>query len=371
MKKLLVLHPSLAPYRIDFFNELNANFKAKFYFYYPNVLDQKFNQDALKKQLNFRCSYLKKGIHILGRPLKFGVFSKIKAFNPEIILCAEYSLITLYVVVLNILFKTKFKIYTLCDDSVSMSKNTSLLRALFRRYLLKKLCGVILTNKEIVNWYHKNLDVRCKLITFPIIVDEIKFIKKLHTVIPNANTIIDTYKLENNKVILFVGRLVEVKNLPNLIKIFNLVKLNNSKLVLVGSGKEGVHLKALVNALNLQDYVIFTGRQEGINLLSWYVATNTFILASKQEAFGAVVNEALISGSFILCSKLAGANCLITAKQNGLLFDPNNEKEFETTLKMGLELSKPILKIKKLSPPLMPFSFQSKIIDLITKLDFD
>ena len=62
-KKILIIHPALAPYRIDFFNSLYQHFDAKFYFFNENLLNQKFDQDRLKKSLNFTCNYLKKGIN--------------------------------------------------------------------------------------------------------------------------------------------------------------------------------------------------------------------------------------------------------------------------------------------------------------------
>jgi len=44
--KLLLFHPALAPYRIDFFNELNSYFETTIYFNYGNVRDQKFKDEA-------------------------------------------------------------------------------------------------------------------------------------------------------------------------------------------------------------------------------------------------------------------------------------------------------------------------------------
>ena len=48
-------------------------------------------------------------------------------------------------------------------------------------------------------------------------------------------------------------------------------------------------------------------------------------LPSLSETFGAVVNEALIFGLPVFCSKYAGASSLIQS-HNGVVFDPLNEK---------------------------------------------
>lgn len=110
---------------------------------------------------------------------------------------------------------------------------------------------------------------------------------------------------------LFVGRLVDVKNLNFLIEVFSdYVLLNkNARLILVGDGDKKNELKNLVLNLNIQDYVLFTGRYENEELYAWYKIADYFILPSTSETFGAVVNEALIAGLPVLCSNLAGASC--------------------------------------------------------------
>ena len=43
-KKLIVFHPAIAPYRVDFFNSIDEIFDAKFYFEFDNALEQTFDQ---------------------------------------------------------------------------------------------------------------------------------------------------------------------------------------------------------------------------------------------------------------------------------------------------------------------------------------
>ena len=73
--------------------------------------------------------------------------------------------------------------------------------------------------------------------------------------------------------------------------------------------------------------VLFTGRQEGEALNVWYDLADTLILASYREAFGAVTNEALLAGCYVLVSNRAGSACLVEEGVNGYTFSPTNEKE--------------------------------------------
>ena len=139
------------------------------------------------------------------------------------------------------------------------------------------------------------------------------------------------------------------------------MNLKNTKLIIVGNGKLNTHLKSLTNSLKLDEKIIFTGRLDGLELVSWYNLSNVFVLPSIHEPYGAVVNEALILGSNVLCSKFAGASALITT-DNGLIFDPKNEIEFIKKLKILLNKSSNINnKNLSLRISLMPFTFKSKL----------
>ena len=70
--------------------------------------------------------------------------------------------------------------------------------------------------------------------------------------------------------------------------------------------------------------MLLPGRFEGEEVHAWYLCASGFVLPSLSETFGAVVNEALIFGVKVFCSKYAGASSLIHSN-NGVIFDPLNK----------------------------------------------
>jgi glycosyltransferase involved in cell wall biosynthesis len=366
--KALIFHPALAPYRVDFFNSLNDYYDAVFYFCLKNVSDQKFDQEVLKANCNFECNYISKGFEFLGRSLRFGVLSVIKKEKPEIIFCAEYGQVTLITLLYCKLIKPSIKIYILSDDSIDNSKSRKGLRALLRSYISKRLDGVIFTSKEVSNWYKHNISNSTKTLDFPVIHSENSLLKIYNESIKFSNKNIDHYNLLGKKCILFVGRLVEVKNLFFLIKCFSNLKDKNCNLIIVGEGPLKSKLISYLKELDVHNDVILVGREEGKQLYSWYLCSQLFVLPSIHEPFGAVVNEALLAGCFVLCSKLAGASSLIN-EDNGLLFDPFNEIEFTNKLKNEIARISPLKHhVKKLKNNRMPFSFQEKMTNLLNNL---
>ena len=85
------------------------------------------------------------------------------------------------------------------------------------------------------------------------------------------------------------------------------------------------NLQLLAKQLNVQ--ARFTGRLEGDALNAWYNVADVFILPSYLEAFGAVTNEALLAGCYVLVSQKAGSSCLVVEGENGYTFQPYNVDE--------------------------------------------
>jgi len=367
--KILIFHPALAPYRIDFFNALNENFEAKFYFNTLNVLSQQFNQERLKSKCKFKCNYLLHGFELFGRSFKFGISAIIKKENPRIVLCSEFGPNTILVFFIYILNRKKFKLYTVSEDSLDIAISRKSLRSFIRNVISRNITGIMYTSKEVCFWHNNNISNEQKLIELPIIHSDELFRKELAKSINTANKNVELYNLEGKKVILFVGRLVKVKNLSFLIKVMQQLNSSDWALVIVGDGELMNVLKNETVKLKISNKVYFTGRLEGKELLSWYNIAQIFVLPSIYEPFGAVVNEALLGGCDVLCSEKAGASSLINTF-NGQLFNPYNEINLLNHLSYSLNLLQPIPRSKlKLRKSKMPFTFSSKINKLIAALE--
>jgi glycosyltransferase involved in cell wall biosynthesis len=331
-KKLLVFHPIIAPYRIDLFNKLYKEFDTEIYIFQKNLLTQKFDYGNISKQFLFEPTYLLNYHKFLFIKIRKGLIKAINHFNPDIVLVPEYKLETLIISLYKIIFRKKFKVISIVDDSYDMIMNNnhfSKKHKYAESFILPLLDNIINIEPRVVTYFQRKYH---KGIYFPIIQDENKLQTKYQKALPISEKYIEQYNLKDQKVVLFVGRLDKVKNLPTLIKVFKQVKASNCKLVIVGGGELENKLKIIADS-----NVIFTGRLEGYALYAWYNIAEIFVLASTREAFGAVTNEALIGGCFTLVSELAGSNCLINNGINGFTFNPYNEEEMIKTIKKSIE----------------------------------
>ena len=91
---------------------------------------------------------------------------------------------------------------------------------------------------------------------------------------------------DDEKVILFLGRIHEIKGLDLLVKSFSRISEKNVKLAIVGGDfgfKE--ELESLIEKLDLNDRVIFPGVLTGKDKIEALVDCDIFIMPSRYESF--------------------------------------------------------------------------------------
>ena len=105
---------------------------------------------------------------------------------------------------------------------------------------------------------------------------------------------------------LYVGQLIERKNISSLVRAFGSMRQPEDTLSIVGEGILENDLKALVQELGLQSSVFFLGSKSQEELVSIYAVNNTLILPSEKEVWGLVANEALACGLHVVASDKCG-----------------------------------------------------------------
>lgn len=126
-------------------------------------------------------------------------------------------------------------------------------------------------------------------------------------------------------IVLFVGRLIEMKNISLLIKAFSMVnKSIPSKLVLVGEGTEKGNLTSLVNELEISKNVLFL--DYCINPYAYMRQSDVLVLTSKWEGLPTVLVEAMACGTQVIATDNLDGAKEIFAGEFGTL-TPNNNVE--------------------------------------------
>ena len=110
---------------------------------------------------------------------------------------------------------------------------------------------------------------------------------------------------------LYVGQLIQRKNLNVLIESFANIATESDKLTIVGSGPLLRKLQDLASKLGIDHQVEFMGQQSQKDLVAIYAISDTLVLPSREEVWGLVVNEALACGLHVVVSNSAGVSSLV------------------------------------------------------------
>lgn len=123
---------------------------------------------------------------------------------------------------------------------------------------------------------------------------------------------------EDEKVLIHISNFREVKNIPDVVKSFQIVLQSmDAKLLLVGEGPEKENIENLVAELNLENHVIFTGKRN--DMAELLAISDLMFHLSEKEAFGLVLLEALACGVPSVATNIDGIPEVIEDGVNGFL----------------------------------------------------
>lgn len=126
---------------------------------------------------------------------------------------------------------------------------------------------------------------------------------------------------ENEKILLFVGRLGREKNIVFLLECFGKIneEVKNTRLVLVGGGPEEGELRNKTKELGLEEKVTFTGVLTPDEVVHCYVAADVFVFPSITETQGIVIGEAKAAGLPVVAVAAFGVSNMVEDGVDGFL----------------------------------------------------
>lgn len=125
---------------------------------------------------------------------------------------------------------------------------------------------------------------------------------------------------------LYVGRIAEVKNLNLLVSVFN--DLPDLTLTIIGDGPLRQEIEKLAKR-----NIHFLGTINNKELPKYYKDADVFVLPSKSESWGLVVEEALNNGTPVIASSAVGcADSIVTPFASGIVFESGNKESLKNAV---------------------------------------
>ena len=131
------------------------------------------------------------------------------------------------------------------------------------------------------------------------------------------------------RIILFVGRVEQLKGIDNLIRALGLLPSDTHARLLVIGGDEYsqpdvLRLKTLAADIGVSQEVVFLGPVAQKVLPLYYSAADVSVVSSYYESFCLVILEALACGTPVLSTNVGVAPSIIRDRRNGLLIGDNS-----------------------------------------------
>lgn len=130
--------------------------------------------------------------------------------------------------------------------------------------------------------------------------------------------------------LLFVGRIVEDKGIFDLINVVSEFA-GRVKVKIAGGGPDLEKAKELVDKLNMQEHIVFTGQLPHHQLSQLYCESDAVVVPSNNfyEGFPRVIMEGWSHHKPVIVSQVGGVKAFVKNKENGLIFTPGSQLELK------------------------------------------
>jgi glycosyltransferase involved in cell wall biosynthesis len=212
-----------------------------------------------------------------------------------------------------------FTFHTLYEEYVHYFPFAKKIVKKYIRFLAKNFCNqcdlVVVPTREVEKYLLK-IGVRTKLRVVPSGIKinnfssaDPKWLRKHYGI------------AEQEKILLFVGRLGQEKNIIFLLETFFVLSKScpEAILVLVGGGPEEKALRSMVEKAGLQKKVFFAGTVSKEEVPNYYAGADLFVFASVTETQGLVIAEAKAAGLPVIAVEAYGVKEMVEHGVDGFL----------------------------------------------------
>ncbi len=345
--KLMMVVNVISPYQVPLFNEIKRILKCDVHV----VSVRKFPEN--RKKLGWSESYKEaeftyvnleeKKISLLNLTMLWSpdIKKELYTYKPTHILVGGYFTLTVWYVLLWA--KMNFSYITLRSGTTRFSEeNPYFLKTLLKRIYIK-------FSNSYVAYGSDAKEFLCGLGANPtkiMIEYDTVDVAKLKCIV-KENNCIDAISRENlkqlagyksKKIFLYVGQLIQRKNVSALIEAFNIVsqERNNICLIIIGGGDQSAALKKVAQSENIH----FTGPLPSEEVYRYYSIADFICIPSIKDPYPLVMNEGMSFGCVPVVSRNCGNSIdLLTPDDKFIIMNPNDRKEIALKISEADELS--------------------------------
>lgn len=339
--KAIILTEIISPYRIPPFNYLaeDEEIDLTVFFFAETESRRSWLVEKHKIQFNYQVLWgLQLGKSYQSAPvfLNPNVIHQLWKQQPDVIICGGWHHFTHWLAfVYARMTKTPLQIWS--ESTLKDERSVSNLKHKLKSWIVNQADGYIVPGIAQKNYL---IDLEAKedrIYIAPNAVDSHFFTSQAQYYRQQKAVWKEKLGIEGC-VILYVGRLIDEKGIPELLEAFTKLSGNRQvTLVIVGNGSQAKEYHSYTQQ-NQLDNVVFAGFQTQSALPQYYGIADIFVFPTKSDPWGLVLNEAMAAGLPIVCSDAAGAAPdLVVNGKNGYLVPVGDVEKLSEALQTLVE----------------------------------
>jgi glycosyltransferase involved in cell wall biosynthesis len=324
-RRIALLTEIPAPYRIPLFNALAACTDIELEVLFLADRDPRRGYDVLSDEFRFRSRTLRgRGFVIGGRwlVLSRGTSRALAAAQPDVVVVGGWNQPAYWVAIAYARMRG-LPLVTWVESTAADARSGGRLWERAKRAVVSASTAFLVPGRASEE-YLRRLGAHAEIAVAPNAVDTAIFEQRVAVTRAQRDAVRRELGLTRTTA-LYVGRLAPEKGLDVLIEAAAGI---DADIVLVGDGPERGRLTIAAPA-----NVRFAGWLERDALVPWYAAADVFVLPSRSEPWGMVLNEAAAAGLPLVATAAAGAAAeLVRDGENGFVVPPGDSDALRTAL---------------------------------------
>jgi len=329
-----------SPYRVDFFNEMGENCKLTVLFERKTATGRN-SEWTYNKITNFNAVFLKGMKFGKGGSLCPTVINWLSRKKFDIIVLGVYHTPTAMLAI-NFLKVKKIPFFLNSDGGI-IKKDRKVIYHL-KKYLIGSATWWLSTGQETNKYlnYYGSDSSKTLIYPFSSLFEE-EILKKPVTM-KEKMILRQELDLKGEKIVLGVGQFIQRKGFDILLRIWS--KINpNYTLILIGGGVEEKKYLSYLEKHKTKNVIVEDFKSKDL-LKKYYQSSDLFILPTREDIWGLVINEAMANGLPVISTNKC-VSALELLDEDNKIITPINEVELLQKVSTILEDSSLALEIGK------------------------
>lgn len=327
MKRVFIQTNIPVPYKVDFYNELGKMCDLTVVFEARRIGNQKFNwNDDAKK--NFKAIYLNDLLD--ERKVNKGVLKFLNKDKFDIFVIAAFHTLTGQLAIWTLKIKNIPYCFETDGAFVPVKENT--LKYFYKKCLISNACKY-LSPSEISDRYLKHYGAKANNIyryPFASTLNSEVLSKPLCEI--EINSLREKYGIKEKYIIIAVGQFIKRKGFDILIKACSQLDNIDVGCFIIG-GNPNAELLELTQSLKLSN-IYFLPFQDRKTLSEYYQLSDVFVLPTREDIWGLVINEAMANGLPVITTDKCNAGLAMVSDKNGAIVPVDSIDSLVSSLKL-------------------------------------